>query len=87
MDDNLRYDFQSAINGSEEPASYAAAWFVRLKSESWAGDFNLGLAYCLAVHNIETNAVSRDTSSVILYKVREALIKISEEACNIEETE
>ncbi len=87
MDDNLRCDFHSAINGSEEPASYSAAWFVRLKSESWVGDFNIGLAYCLAVHNLETNAVSRDTSSVILYKVREALVKLSEEPCDIEEGE
>lgn len=87
MDDNLKYDIHSAINGTDEPASYAAAWFVRLKSEYWVSDFNIGLAYCLAVHCLESNTIGRETSSVILYKIREELSKFSEEICHSEETE
>jgi hypothetical protein len=87
MDDNLRYDIHSAINGTDEPASYAAAWFVRLKSEDWVSDFSIGLAYCLAVHSLESNKIGRETSSVILYKIREELSKFSEEICDSDEAE
>ncbi len=87
MDDNLRYDIHSAINGTDEPASYAAAWFVRLKSEDWVSDFSIGLAYCLAVHSLESNKIGRETSSVILYKIREELSKFSEEICDRDEAE
>lgn len=79
MDDNIRSDFNVAINRSDEPPSCSGAWSVRLTSESWINCNNIDLAYCLAVHQLKTDAFSRESNLAILYKIRETLTKLDEE--------
>ena len=69
-DPKIRFDFNSSINRTDSSASDSAAWFCRLLCERLIGQFDLDIAYCLAVHFIKEQALSTDAQLVLLAKVR-----------------
>jgi hypothetical protein len=69
----LFFDFNSAISRRDAAASDSSAWYVRLLCERLIGQFDLDLAYCLAVHFIKTQQLSTDAQLVLLQKVRQHL--------------
>jgi hypothetical protein len=69
----LFFDFNSAISRRDAAASDSSAWYVRLLCERLIGQFDLDLAYCLAIHFIKTQQLSTDAQLVLLQKVRQHL--------------
>jgi hypothetical protein len=80
-DPKIRFDFNSSINRTDSPASESAAWFCRLLCERLIGQFDLGIAFCLAVHFVKEQALSTDAQLVLLGKIRGLL------ESNFQETE
>jgi len=69
VDARVQFDFNSAINSTERPASESAAWFCRLLCERLMGQTDVGLSYCLAAHFISNQQLSTDAQLVLLQKV------------------
>jgi hypothetical protein len=69
----LFFDFNSAISRRDAAASDSSAWYVRLLCERLIGQFDIDLAYCLAIHFIKTQRLSTDAQLVLLQKVRQHL--------------